>query len=145
MSGFLGRYDYQLDLKGRVSLPADFRRAAGESRLVLLQWEPTHLTLFPADIWEGVQARILELRRTRPEAHNRLRRITARAVHVEPDRQGRILIPALLKDAVGLEGSVVVAGNVDRIEIWAPQTFERTVEGAGEEEGLTDLDFQIFG
>jgi DNA-binding transcriptional regulator/RsmH inhibitor MraZ len=40
---------------------------------------------------------------------------------------------------------VVVTGNVDRIEIWDPAVFDRTVESAGSDEGLTELDFQIFG
>lgn len=147
VASFLGRYDYQLDPKGRLSLPADFRRVAEGGAFVLLQWEPTHLTLFPTEVWEEVQARILELRRTRPALLNRLRRITSRAARVEPDKQGRILIPAGLKDAVGLDGAVVVSGNVDRIEIWDPETFARTVDGgAGEDdESLLELDVQIFG
>lgn len=146
MASFLGRYDYQLDPKGRVSLPADFRKEADGVRFVLLQWEPTHLTLFPEAVWDEVQGRILSLRRTQPGVLNRLRRITARAVHVEPDKQGRILIPSGLKDAVGLNGAVVVTGNVDRIEIWDPSTFAQTVEAPMDgEDGLTDLDVQIFG
>ena len=146
MASFLGRYDYQLDPKGRVSLPADFRKEADGVRFVLLQWEPTHLTLFPEAVWAEVQERILSLRRTQPGVLNRLRRITARAVHVEPDKQGRILVPSGLKDAVGLSGGVVVTGNVDRIEIWDPETFTRTVEVSTDgEEGLTDFDVQIFG
>jgi MraZ protein len=146
VASFLGRYDYQLDPKGRVSLPADFRREAEATRFVLLQWEPTHLTLFPMEVWEGVQARILELRRTQPALLNRLRRITSRATHVEPDKQGRILIPTALKEAVGLDGAAVVTGNVDRIEIWSPQLFDAMVSAPDEDgETLTDLDIQIFG
>lgn len=146
VASFLGRYDYQLDPKGRVSLPADFRKEADGARFVLLQWEPTHLTLFPQAVWDEVQERILALRRTQPGVLNRLRRITARAVHVEPDKQGRILIPAGLKEAVGLDGGVVVTGNVDRIEIWDPQVFAQTVEVTADgDEDLTDLDVQIFG
>lgn len=146
MASFLGRYEYQLDPKGRVSLPADFRKESEGSRFVLLQWEATHLTLLPLDVWEEVQARILELRRTRPAMLNRLRRITSRAVHVDPDKQGRILIPSGLKDAVGLEGTVVVTGNVDRIEIWDPETFRTTVETIPQDDDdLTDLEVQIFG
>lgn len=146
MASFLGRYEYQLDPKGRVSLPADFRKESEGSRFVLLQWEATHLTLLPLDVWEEVQARILELRRTRPAMLNRLRRITSRAVHVDPDKQGRILIPSGLKEAVGLEGTVVVTGNVDRIEIWDPETFRTTVETIPQDDDdLTDLEVQIFG
>jgi len=146
VASFLGRYEFQLDPKGRVSLPADFRKESDGSRFVLLQWEATHLTLLPLEVWEGVQARILELRRTQPAMLNRLRRITSRAVHVDPDKQGRILIPSGLKDAVGLEGTVVVTGNVDRIEIWDPETFRATVETIPQDDDdLTDLEVQIFG
>jgi MraZ protein len=146
VASFLGRYEFQLDPKGRVSLPADFRKESDGSRFVLLQWEATHLTLLPLEVWEGVQARILELRRTQPAMLNRLRRITSRAVHVDPDKQGRILIPSGLKDAVGLEGTVVVTGNVDRIEIWDPETFRATVETIPkDDDDLTDLEVQIFG
>jgi MraZ protein len=146
VASFLGRYEYQLDPKGRVSLPADFRKESEGSRFVLLQWEATHLTLLPLDVWEEVQARILELRRTRPAMLNRLRRITSRAVHVDPDKQGRILIPSGLKDAVGLDGTVVVTGNVDRIEIWDPEMFRATVETIPQDDDdLTDLEVQIFG
>ena len=52
MSAFRGRYEHQLDEKGRVSLPAAFRRREGEARFVLLQWEKPYLTLFPEAKWE---------------------------------------------------------------------------------------------
>ncbi len=145
MATFLGRYEYQLDPKGRVSLPADFRREAEGSRFVLLQWESTHLTLFPSEVWEEVQERILELRRSRPQAANHLRRITSQAVNVSPDKQGRILIPSWLTEAVGLEGGVLVTGNVDRVEIWDPEVFARTTEDETVEKGIGELAHEIFG
>jgi MraZ protein len=146
VASFLGRYEYQLDPKGRVSLPADFRRRADGSRYVLLQWEDTHLTLFPEDVWADVQERILELRRTRRMAANHLRRITSRGVHVEPDKQGRILIPSWLGEAVGLDGTVLVTGNVDRIELWNPETFERMLGAEEPKEGeLSEVAHEIFG
>ncbi len=123
MTGFLGRFEYQLDVKGRVSLPADYRRKAQGTRFVLLQWEPTHLTLFPEEVWAGVQDRLLELRRDRPDLSPMLRDVTSRATDVEPDKQGRILIPGWLKERAGLDGSALLVGAMDRIEIWDPETF----------------------
>jgi MraZ protein len=125
LTGFLGRYEYQLDQKGRVSLPADYRRKAEGTRFVLLQWESTHLTLFPADVWEEVRGRLLELRRNRPELTTLLRDVTSRAADVEPDRQGRILIPAWLKEKAGLDGGVLLVGAMDRVELWDPETFRK--------------------
>ncbi|TVR63697.1 MAG: division/cell wall cluster transcriptional repressor MraZ [Gemmatimonadales bacterium] len=146
MAGFLGQYEYQLDQKGRVSLPADYRRRVHDTRFVLLQWEPTHLTLFPVEAWVGVQTRMLELRRNDPAMSRLLRQITARAVEVEPDKQGRILIPSRLKEAAGLDGAVYLIGALDRIEIWAPDRFDEAAPAPGE--GSAELEkavYEIFG
>jgi MraZ protein len=146
VAGFLGQYEYQLDEKGRVSLPAEYRRKADGSRFVLLQWEPTHLTLFPLGTWELVQERLLEFRRSRSAMAKHLRQITARAVEVEPDKQGRILIPAWLKEAAELDGSALLIGALDRIEVWKPERFRQAAPEDGEEtEELARTVHEIFG
>ena len=123
MTGFLGRFEYQLDQKGRVSLPADYRRKATGTRFVLLQWELSHLTLFPEDVWSGVRERLLELRRDRRDLADILRDVMSRATDVEPDKQGRILIPGWLQARAKLNGGVLLIGAMDRIEIWNPEVF----------------------
>jgi len=143
VSGFLGRYDFQMDEKGRVSLPAAFRKEAGGERFILVQWEKPYLTLFPEDVWAGVQERLLEFRRKEPEAWNYVREVTANAVEVSPDKQGRILIPAWLQEAASLEGAVVLSGVIDRIEIWDPEGFQRAIQDrAGDSQRFRH---QIFG
>jgi len=127
MSGFLGKYEYQMDEKGRVSLPSAYRREEGE-RFVLLQWEKPHLTLFREAKWAEVQERLLEFRQSDPSAWNHVREIVGNAVEVAPDKQGRILVPAWLKEAASLEGSVLLNGNIDRVELWNPQTYRETVQ-----------------
>ncbi len=147
MAGFLGQYEYQLDQKGRVSLPAEYRRKADDTRFVLLQWEPTHLTLFPESTWDEVQERLLAQRRQNRSAIARhLRQITARAVEVTPDKQGRILVPSWLLEAAGLEGSALLIGALDRIELWDPERFRSAAPAPGEEdEELRDAVHEIFG
>ena len=145
MTGFLGRYEYQLDQKGRVSLPAEYRRKVERSRFVLLQWEPTHLTLFPEDVWSSVRERMLELRRDRRDLTDILRDVTSRATHVEPDKQGRILIPAWLKQEVNLEGAVLLVGAMDRIEIWNPVVFRGREEDAARDARRAEELHGIFG
>lgn len=146
MAGFLGQYEYQLDEKGRVSLPAEYRRRADGSRFVLLQSEPTHLTLFPESTWNGVQERLLALRRGQSAVARHLRQITARAVEVEPDKQGRILVPAWLKEAAALDGSALLIGALDRIEVWNPERFHALAPSEGEDsEELARAVHEIFG
>lgn len=127
MNGFLGRYEHQMDEKGRVSLPSAFRRAAEGDRFVLLQWEKPYLTLFPPDVWGTVQERLIEFRKSEPEAWHHVREIVSTAVEASPDKQGRILVPSWLQEAANLEGAVLVNGNIDRIELWDPSTYEATV------------------
>jgi MraZ protein len=121
-----------MDEKGRVSLPAAFRRDTEGERFVLLQWEKPYLTLFPEREWSKVQDRLLEFRRSDPAAAHYVREITANAAEVFPDKQGRILIPAWLQEAASLQGPVLLNGGMDRVEIWNPDEFKRTMEERAE-------------
>jgi MraZ protein len=128
VNGFVGKYEHQMDAKGRVSLPSAFRREAGSDRFVLLQWEPSYLTLFPEQKWGEVQDKLLEYRRSDPKAWNHVRLIIADAVEVSPDKQGRILVPATLQAGAGLSGTVLLSGNIDRVELWNPDTYYAAVQ-----------------
>jgi len=130
---FLGSYTYQLDEKGRVSLPAAFRREAPDQRFVLVQAYAPSLALYPEVEWAQVEERLRDLLRHQPEARLYVLSIMANAVEVTPDSQGRILIPGRLKEAAGLEGQALLVGAIDRIEIWNPSDFEEAIRtGAGE-------------
>jgi len=143
VNGFVGQYEHQMDPKGRVSLPSAFRREAESDRFVLLQWEKPYLTLFPEAKWSEVQNRLLDFRRTDPQAWNHVRLIVAQAVEVAPDRQGRILVPATLQEAAGLTHTVLLSGNLDRVELWDPETYRRSMEAAVG--GLEQFAHKLFG
>jgi MraZ protein len=132
-----------MDEKGRVSLPSAFRREADSDRFVLLQWEPDYLTLFPASKWVEVQGRLLQFRAGDPQAWNQVRLIVANAVEVAPDKQGRILVPAALQASAGLAGTVLLSGNIDRVEMWDPATYRNTVLAKSAD--LQNLAHRLFG
>lgn len=143
MNGFVGQYEHQMDPKGRVSLPSAFRREAEGDRFVLLQWEPRYLTLFPEEKWKEVQANLLEFRRSAPDAWHNVRLIIANAVEVSPDKQGRILVPAALQEAAELSGTVLLSGNLDRVELWDPEVYREVVQSkAGD---IQKFAHQLFG
>jgi MraZ protein len=132
-----------MDEKGRVSLPSAFRREADGDRFVLLQWRAPALTLFPVASWAATQERLLAFRRSQPEAWGDVLAITSSAVEVSPDKQGRILIPAWLQESAGLDGTVLLVGNIDRVELWHPDEFEKAARaGSGE---FKKFSTQIFG
>jgi MraZ protein len=144
MNGFLGKYEYQMDEKGRVSLPSAFRREAEGDRFVLLQWEKPYLTLLPGPVWVEIQQRLLEFRKRERSAWNPVREIVSNAVDVAPDKQGRILVPSWLKEAASLEGTVLLSGNIDRIELWNPEIYKQTVQVASATE-VERYAHQVFG
>ena len=143
MSGFLGKYRHQIDEKGRLSLPAPFRRDGGEEPLVLVHVYPESLTLFPRPVWAQMEERLREMQRRNRGARPYVLRVTGNAVEVVPDRQGRILVPAEMRRDVGITGLTLVVGAIDRIELWDPQRFdEATTAPVPDVELLTH---EIFG
>ena len=142
MSGYLGSFQHQVDEKGRLSLPAQFRRESGGQTLVLVHVFPDSLTLYPESTWEGVQEKLRDAMRGSPANRAWALRLTANAVEVEPDKQGRILVPQRMQDAVGIAGAALVVGAIDRIEIWNPERFTAVTAPA---EQTDDITLKVFG
>lgn len=143
VNGFLGSYQHQIDDKGRLSLPAPFRREGGDEPMVLVHAFPDALTLYPQRTWAEVEARLREMLRLNPQARAYVLKVTANAVEVVPDKQGRINVPARLQEAVGIAGPTLVVGAIDRVELWSPERFAAaTAEPVPEAERFTH---QIFG
>lgn len=142
MSTFLGSYTYTLDEKGRVSLPAPFRREAGDQRFVLLQVYPPALALYPETAWRDVEERLRGVLRNDPAARMWVLRVMSSAVEVSPDSQGRILVPSRLQAAANLDGQVLMVGAIDKVELWNPSDFDSAV--SGKESSFEHLAPQIF-
>ena len=142
---YLGSYLFQMDEKGRVALPAAFRReakAAPEQRFVLIQAYAPSLALYPETEWVGVEERLRDLMAHQPDARMYVLSVMSNAVELTPDGQGRILIPARLKEAAELEGQVLLVGAIDKIELWNPKRFESAVSAGAE--GFDRFAPQIF-
>ena len=133
---YLGSYTHQLDEKGRVSLPATFRREAADQRFVLLEAYAGSLVLYPEVEWGKVEERLLELQSRNPKARSYVLSVVSTAVEVTPDAQGRILIPAKQKEAAGLDGQVLLVGAVNRVELWEPARFAAVTAAATPEWGV---------
>ena len=135
MGGYLGSYLYQVDEKGRVTLPAAFRRDSEAQSFVLIQAQPDALTLYPDDTWADVQERLRALARSAPRSRHRMLGLTANAAVIVPDKQGRILIPDRLRAGAGIRDEAQVVGAIDRIEIWDPERFARVVSDTEDDFG----------
>lgn len=119
---FIGQYSHHLEEKGRISIPKKFR-AALDSGAVISQGLDGCLFLYPKAAWEALVDKISHLPLTRSDARNFTRSLSYSASEAEIDSLGRILIPDYLRTHAALKTECVVAGAVDRIEIWDSHRF----------------------
>ena len=132
----LGNYTFQIDAKGRVSLPSAYRRVLSADQLVLLL-RPTHLDLYPKETWATVYKRLLK----QDDSGMLVRSVTFNAAEVDPDAHGRIRVPAGLLKKAGLKGTVVFLGALDRVELWDPARLDEHLKELHEydDETLEDI------
>ena len=123
---FKGTYRHRIDPKGRLPVPAAFRRALeadGESRLVLTLLDQC-LAAYPPRQWAALEAQLRALPAFSRPVKALTRLLTSRAADCELDVQGRILLPNMLRDAAKLGHEAVLVGVLDRIEIWSPDAWD---------------------
>ncbi len=120
---FLGRHSHSIDEKGRLALPARFREELGAGVVVTRGFD-TCLLVYPIAAWQPLAERVSALSVGDPDARVLRRMLFAHASDLQPDRQGRILLPADLRTWSGLEREAIVAGMHDYIEIWTPAGWE---------------------
>ncbi|MCI5936556.1 MAG: division/cell wall cluster transcriptional repressor MraZ [Eubacterium sp.] len=119
---FMGTYEHGLDTKGRVIIPAKLRDELGESFVVTLGLDGC-LFAYPQDEWQVFINKLNELPGNK-EGRKLLRHFSANAAACEVDKQGRVLIPAKLRQYAGLEKDVVFVGVLSKIEIWSKNRWE---------------------
>jgi len=129
MSGFVGRYEHSLDVKGRVILPSKFRPAFDRGGYLSTNHEGC-LALWTLEEFEHQMANKLEAAAINAEERNRARVWAASSHEVEIDRNGRMAIPGHLRTFAELGGEVLVMGAIDRIELWNPSVWETQVAPA---------------
>lgn len=114
---FLGEYQHQLDSKGRLILPAAFREQLSEG-LVMTVGMDHCLTVHTLADWARVREGLRVLKPTERSQRAFARVLTSSAHAEELDKQGRVTIPARLRDYAHLSGGVTVVGADSRIELW---------------------------
>lgn len=130
---FLGQYERSLDDKSRLAIPAELRTGLG-SGAVLTRSFDNCLCIYPAAKWETLARAVDDLPQVRYEARVLARSLFSGAVPCEFDRQGRVVIPAFLREHAGINGDVVIAGVYSRVEIWAKDAWlgeRQKFEGEG--------------
>ena len=120
---FTGEYRHTVDDKGRIAVPAKFRAQLAEGAFVS-RWLDACLAIHTRAGWDALAEKVAGLPITDQGSRLFQRFIFAGGVEAELDRQGRILLPAFLREAAGLDGEAVVVGSRDHAEIWAPSRWD---------------------
>ena len=123
---FMGEYNHTIDTKGRLIIPSKFREVLGEEFVVTKGLDGC-LFVFDNSEWSAFENKLKTLPITNKDARKFVRFFLAGAASVEVDKQGRILIPASLKEHAALEKDVVLIGVGSRMEIWSKERYEGTV------------------
>ena len=118
----LGEYQHTVDAKGRLILPAKFREELGET-LVFTKGLDACLFGYSLSEWSILEEKLKKLPLAKPEARAFARFFFAGAAEIGYDKQGRILLPPVLREHARLEKEVVVIGVSNRIEIWSQEAW----------------------
>ena len=130
MAELLGTHSYQLDPKGRISLPARFREAFADG-VVLTLGQDGCLFCFPRAEWEERAREVRAHPLADADGRAYARMFFGRAEAIDLDSQGRLLIPQRLRNEAGIRKEAVVLGVFDRIEIWDREAHERFEQAHG--------------
>ncbi len=117
VAGFVGEYLHSVDNKGRMALPAKFRDLLGP-RFFIARGLDKCLFVYPSEEWAQVVQKIKEMPLNQGDSRAYARYFLSGATEVEPDKQGRIVLPANLREYAGLTKDVYVLGVGSRAEVW---------------------------
>lgn len=120
---FMGEYNHTIDTKGRLIVPSKFREALGDTFVVTKGLDGC-LFVYDNQEWNAFEEKLKSLPITNKEARQFARFFLAGAAEVEVDKQGRILVPNILREFAQINKEVVLIGVASRIEIWSKERFE---------------------
>jgi len=131
---FMSEYNHTVDAKGRLIIPSKFREVLGDEFVVSKGMDGC-LFVYANDDWNAFEQKLTSLPLINKQARQFARFFLAGAASVELDKQGRILLPAHLREFAGLDKDVVLVGVGSRIEIWSKEKYEEV----GEEVDMDDI------
>lgn len=137
---FMGEYNYTIDDKGRLTIPAKIREGLGHDFIITRGLDKC-LFVYPKTEWENVINKYRELPNTK-DARNFMRFFLSGATTNELDKQGRINIAPTLRTYANLNKDCVIIGVNERLEIWDKESWDTFIKT--NEENLSDIADKLF-
>jgi MraZ protein len=136
---FRGNHPTRVDEKGRLKVPAEFKRVIDEKyaqRFYITSLDGVVAQIYPFEEWERIEQKLAQLSTFNPTKKKFLNRVNYYGQVVEMDGQGRLLIPQLLRESAQLRGEVAVTGNLTYLEVRNLEAFRKEIQ----EQPFTDED-----
>lgn len=120
---FLGKYRHSLDAKGRLAIPAKFREHLPTGTVVTIAPDGC-LRVYPPEEFAAMRSNLRLSEATSPNERNLVRRLFSEAKDLDFDAQGRVLIPAELREQAGISSSAVIIGANNVVEVWSEERWQ---------------------
>lgn|SRR5690348_14788088 len=140
---FRGNHPTRVDEKGRLKVPAEFKRVIDEkygTQFYITSLDGKVAQIYPFEEWEAIEQRLAGLSNFNPTKKKFLTRTNYWGQQVEMDGQGRLLLPQLLRDSAQLKGEVSVLGYLNRLEVQGMEAVRKEVEEPFTAEDEKNLD-----
>ena len=140
---FRGNHPTRVDEKGRLKVPAEFKRVIDEKyaqRFYITSLDGKVAQVYPFEEWERIEQKLASLSTFNPTKKKFLNRANYYGQVVEMDGQGRLLVPQILRESAQLRGEVAVLGNLTYLEVRNLEAFRKEIE----EQALTDEDIKTL-
>jgi MraZ protein len=140
---FRGNHPTRVDEKGRLKVPAEFKRVIEEkygAQFYITSLDGKSAQIYPFEEWERIEQKLAGLSTFNPTKKKFLNRVNYWGQMVEMDSQGRLLMPQLLRDSAQIKGEVAVVGNLTFLEVRNLEGYKREIE----EEKFTAEDEQTL-
>jgi MraZ protein len=140
---FRGNHPTRVDEKGRLKIPAEFKRVVDEKygqQFYITSFDGKSASVYPFEEWERIEEKLSRLSTFNPTKKKFLDRTNYYGQQVEMDGQGRLLVPQLLREAADIKGEVAVVGNLTYLEVRNLEAYKKQIEEPFTEEDLSTLD-----
>jgi MraZ protein len=136
---FRGNHPTRIDEKGRLKVPAEYKRVIDEKyaqRFYITSTDGVSAQIYPFEEWERIEQKLASLSTYNPTKKRFLTRTNYYGQVVEMDGQGRLLLPQILREAAQLKGEVAVLGNLTWLEVRNMEALDKEIQ----EQPFTDED-----
>jgi MraZ protein len=146
MTQLLGEFDCKLDAKGRLMVPAALKKQlpdAEQEGLIINRGFEKNLVIYPKKVWDAIVTDLSKLNIYEKNNREFIRSFTRGATELSLDAAGRVLLPKSLVDYAGIGSDLVLACQLDRIEVWDKKAYEDIFDDVPE--NFANLAEQVMG